>query len=53
MTGPQIRIGLSAGGLGLAVAAIALNLPWLVWAAISVLMVSLVMRLMQRRQQKE
>lgn len=49
MTLPQLRVGLSAAGLALAVAAIALDISWLVWAAIGVLTVSLGVRLMQRR----
>ncbi|MDX2207059.1 MAG: hypothetical protein SFU57_05405 [Gemmatimonadales bacterium] len=45
----QLRLGLSAAGLALAVAAIATDTPWLIWAAIGVLTVSLGLRLIQRR----
>lgn len=45
----RVRLGLSAAGLCLAVAAIALDERWLVWAAIGVLAVSLAARLIAGR----
>lgn len=45
----SVRIGLSASGLVLAVAAIALNDTRLTWAAIGVLVVAVALRLLARR----